>query len=670
MTHHTPTRIGTPNTMRTTRITAALALALAWGATAIAQQPSPTTLYRDAMQQVERGEANAAIEALEALEARDDAPPALKFAAQLMHGQLTGAFKQRQQVFLNRKVIDVVVLVRNEVSFLEAVAAWPEDRFYPVLYDDGWYSRMFIDTFKPKKIVRYLSRKASEEDVITDVVQTSATEHMKWLIGRYQGVEPGKMPPPPPGLVVIDPKSEMRGAGLALAIGRGQPATFMSLEAKSGVTLKQEDVDKINAQVMTFANRWRMLSPTSWCGLTLAGPYPYAYVATPPPGTEKPDNSPYAIDDRIGRDGDGVRLAVTGRLIGDAERTAYQAMCSLFLQPRNALLVDGYSKRGGAAFKQYRFNGVDEVLNHRLDAQFLAGDRAARSAYLQAIAPKHEFDLLLINSSGAAKSWSMVGPDRGQYDDMPIGRPIAIHMVHSHSAQRPWDVRTIAGFALASGAYWYFGAMHEPYLHSFVQPTGLAVKFNAGTPLAVAARHLPGHPMYRPWRLMLIGDPLFALRDAPAERIDEPLPLEGAVPTELDDPSLAQFAKLTPAQQRGAVFHAAATGNADAMLRLPPDLLTKDPISASIVRRIAADRLDEMVGDGEVDAARPLLGLMLHLVVDEKDASAMLTEYLRRAGRAARRTRAEAALKAYADDPSLPFVARKAIEQALKDVPE
>ena len=64
--------------------------------------------------------------------------------------------------------------------------------------------------------------------------------------------------------------------------------------------------------------------------------------------------------------------------------------------------------------------------------------------------------------------------------------PAVVAMVHSFSAEYPYNPGTLAGRWLANGAYLYFGAMEEPYLQAFRPPALVAGLMMEHLPLAAA----------------------------------------------------------------------------------------------------------------------------------------------------------------------------------------
>jgi hypothetical protein len=84
-------------------------------------------------------------------------------------------------------------------------------------------------------------------------------------------------------------------------------------------------------------------------------------------------------------------------------------------------------------------------------------------------------------------------------------------MIESHAAHNPTDSNTIAARWLEGGAFLFFGASEEPYLTSFRTPTLLADLIATGMPLSAAFRQGPGESFGCPWRLVLLGDPLYRI---------------------------------------------------------------------------------------------------------------------------------------------------------------
>jgi hypothetical protein len=188
----------------------------------------------------------------------------------------------------------------------------------------------------------------------------------------------------------------------------------------------------------------------------------------------------------------------------------YQAMCSLFLQPQTPLLFDGYTGRG-RPWSDYGMESTAADMATRFDSVTWIHDRgrAGIDEWRSVFGPRNRFDLIFVNSSGTPKAFNLAG-NSGKTEDIPLGRPAAIYMIHSLSAARPNDTGTLAGRWLANGAFLYFGSLNEPYLPAFRTPHLAWQLLAAGAPVSAALAKLPQEDATgAPWRLRLIGDPLY-----------------------------------------------------------------------------------------------------------------------------------------------------------------
>ncbi len=493
---------------------------------------SPSQVVKDqtesllqALGALNRGDTAGSLARIDALLAMEPATSA-QGAARVLRGQIESAFGARQTTWLNRKVADRVVLVEDEAAALAAMNQWTPESFWPVLIEDGWFTPIFIAAFEPAQIWRWGSDAGVEQD-LAEAWQQTIQSHNEQLA---QG-DPDR--PRPPGMVVLDLKGPQRLGGLALALGRGQPIVVMRQGGRVRHVAALPDVMRFNSELMKAAAHWKLLSADAWFGITLAGPFPYRYRVPLKENEKQKANDPFdmtlrAVDDMMGRLLDTqtqrlVRVAVVGRLSGTAGQALYQAMCGLYLQPKRMLWVDGYSLRGGTTWVDYGMNGAVERMGQRYECELLTGPQVNLEAFHRETRPINPFGMIWINSSGGSRSWQING--KAGPDDFPVGAATAMHVVHSHSLANAWNANTLAGRAVAGGAYWYYGAMAEPFLLAFNQPTGMAQRILAGTPVAFAARQMVGQMGATPWRLMLIGDPLFTLTDAHADRIElEPGP--------------------------------------------------------------------------------------------------------------------------------------------------
>lgn len=502
-------------------------LVLAPNHAAVADQQSGLEDPQAALQQViadlDENRTEAALDGIERL-VNTDLPPAIHHTALVLRQQISGQFRHRQSFWVQRQVVDRVVLVPDEASFFAAVQMWTEAQYWPILIEDGWFASLFIDAFKPREVVRWEMPNRPRRGRLLDALAQ--------LIQRHnESFDPNQ--PPPPGMIALDPTGRQWAGGLALALGRGQPVHTIEMNMGHRAVVDFKISADLNHRVMKAANNWNLVQAGSLFGVTLAGDYPYRYrlvlplnAATEPSGRNRgqPNHQLLAVDDLLGRIRYGdmdqpIRFAVVGRLIGDQTQSVYQAMCSLFVQPEQMLWVDTYAERGQGSWGDFRLEPAVQLMDVRMHCDLLTATQATVREFRLRTRPVNPYGLIWINSSGGPKHWEIKGG--GGTADFPLGVPTIMHVVHSHSMSNPWAINTLSGRAIAGGAYWYYGAVKEPFLHSFNRPTGIIHKVLAGTPIAFAARQVIGQMASRPWRLMLVGDPLYTLRGRKEGRVIE-----------------------------------------------------------------------------------------------------------------------------------------------------
>jgi hypothetical protein len=426
-----------------------------------------------------------------------------------------------------RRVIDQVCLVPDVATFFEAIATWDERHFYPILIDDIEYAFKFLRAFRPARVVRY-PRKGEPIGQGQEWAQASAAVGRAWTgetagaVGTPSGdAVPARLGPTPPGVVLSAPDSPMLAGAVALAAGRFQPLVRWDVSKRYADVLSADEADALAAGLeirVTAAVPSHDRLGDDCDFLTLAGDWPYRYNAAPT-ARSSPDirsfgtrnAGPYAFDDLIGRQAGGAaRWAFSGRLLGDARASVYRAMCSLFLQPRSALLVNTYSEHG-PGWSDYAMPSASRRLERILPTEHRSGPRAGLAGWHQAFDPFNRRGLVLINSHGGPTQFH-VTDGSAVPGDIPVTEPAVVLMTHSFSAADPADPKTIAGRWLANGAFVYFGSMFEPALQSFPTPDTVAARLAEQLPLSASMRQSPPEPFGWPWRLVYLGDPLYRIK--------------------------------------------------------------------------------------------------------------------------------------------------------------
>ncbi len=326
--------------------------------------------------------------------------------------------------------------------------------------------------------------------------------------------------PTPPSLVVSHPESPSLAGAVALAAGRFQPLVRWESRARRAEVVTEAQARTLCLEIETEISR--VTSRYAGIGdpcdfLTLAGDYPDRYLAVG--GGLRA--GPASFDDLVGRDREGLRRwAMVGRLGGDSPQSVYRAMCALFLQPNSALFFDGYDEKD-RDFRPYAMRSSAVKLPAEIKATVRNGADADLAHWHKVLDPVNRFGLVYVNTSGTTNVFTLPG-GIATTADIPPSVPSVVFMNHSFSAADPASPKTLAGAWLSGGAYLYFGAMHEPYIQSFRTPTLVISMLAEGIPIAAAVKMgVDENEVFGgPWRLHLLGDPLFRLdpREAKAPR--------------------------------------------------------------------------------------------------------------------------------------------------------
>lgn len=443
-------------------------------------------------------------------------------------------------------VISAVVIVPDEPSFIEAIAAWTLQARYPVLIDDGSHLARediarFVRAFKPSRVVRWKSgkpwpadaaeqRRAIESGLfrvwrgpLQGETEAAQVDSAAALLDRWKRVGIA-----PPGVVVADPADPAWPAALALAAGRCQPIVWVGTESNVNAELPAEKAAALAAAIESGCDSsslpWRELGDAlDAVTLCLNAPAKVNIAGQIFAATDLLGRLPEGEGTDAAARAKGKRWAWCGQIFGTPAQSSYRAMCSLFISPRTAWLFDGYKdQQPWSRYDQTAAAGPLRTvgLNATVDDTPDQGERAWRQRSASAV----DAGLITVNTHGGAEEFNLE-PGRCRPGDIPfLSVPSVVYFVHSYSAKLPAERMTVAGRWLERGGYAYFGSTDEPYLHAFVPTPALTARLASTFPWGAAVR-FDDHR--EAWKVATFGDPLITLGPAPTAAAIAVLPLSG-----------------------------------------------------------------------------------------------------------------------------------------------
>lgn len=412
-----------------------------------------------------------------------------------------------------REVLDVVVLVNDDASFLDAIGRWSEKTHFPVLFQDDLCAPRFIAAFRPSQVVVVPpvtdGKAVAESDVLGALLGSWSKEEngaqlrqpatRDALLARL-----GDLSDDPQGIVVTQMGADEWPGALALAAGRFQGLEFLPGSSDVETSLiAAARAREMAGQVAERLAQWELPREGRACFVTMAGDFPLACRGSAADGR----SGLQAVDDWVGRAADGGRLAFTGRLTNGRVASVYMAACSLFLQPAAAMLVDGRPVAAGGP--EYDLAGAERILGARWTVTRRSGQDARA-----VLGPE--------KGTWRNAGFAFVQTASGEWvaDDVFAGEPAAMVFTQPGSADDPGRLDTLCGRALLGGVFWCGGCVDDGCLETWPLPARWAGAARDGVAWGWAFRRDDGQPFGWPWRAVICGDPLFCLRDEPAKRRD------------------------------------------------------------------------------------------------------------------------------------------------------
>ena len=434
--------------------------------------------------------------------------------AQPQPGQMHWAVKLGSRVEqVNRAfpVVDCVVLVPDGATYLDELGKWSPKGRWPVLFEDDQLAPMFIRRFGPSRVYR----RESVGDLPAEAEQKQ--RDIEAVVIRVWGGKPEqdtlrqvfqRQKYTPPGVVITSVNDPAWTAAVALAAGRGQPIAWLdgrfgrpngrlNTDVLSRLRLR---IDRLVAQLgYQHADLGDDIDTITLCR---------AVAGRASVSPNQSQDSTRAITDLVGRTPSGQRYAFTGWIYGDEVRSAYIAMCSLFLDRHKVWLYNTYPNQ--PSWNAYEVMTPTAELNESgYKAIAFQGAKTTDRAWQNMLPGGIATDILIMNSKGNADAFDLsIG--RGAPGDVPVlNEPLVLHLIHSWSMRSPENLGTVGGQWIAHGVYAYVGSVHEPFLGAFVPPTLLARRCMSYVPFLVAARAWNGPSQFAgAWKINTFGDPL------------------------------------------------------------------------------------------------------------------------------------------------------------------
>ena len=478
---------------------------------------------------------------------------------------------------------NVVVIVPDSKSYIEAIGKWRANHLVPVLIDDGSEQSRediarFVRAFKPLRVVRWSADAAEnkatpnlESFATVDPVlvysamgrvfaTTTASTKLSDILDGWKPVNYN-----PPGIVFTSVNDPAWTAALALAAGRGQALVFLDPAIVQNRVNASMTLEQIGAIAVAIEDAAKSLGGLEWGALgdsidaiTLCVHIPVKYAVNA--------KELLSTTDLLGRHDASQkfeRWAWTGQVIGTSSQAAYRAMCSLFLQPSEAWIFDGYKNEppfdaydGTVAAVPFRavniMTRVDDAPDGSSRQWRLRGARVSNAG------------VVFVGTMGNADFFDL-SPGRCRPGDVPfLNVPTIVHMIHSWSAERPTDRDTLAARWLERGAHVYAGSVNEPYLNAFVTPRVLASRLVGGMIFGAAIRA----DIAQPWKITVLGDPLTTVGD-PMMRTADPSPFEAPTLIPMTKPMVStDVAAPDPIAEKMAAEKMAA--EADRLAKVDP----------------------------------------------------------------------------------------------------
>ncbi len=417
------------------------------------------------------------------------------------------AGQQAVQLQHSLPLINQVVLVPDEATYLDELSKWSPDARWPILFDDNQLAPMFIRKFRPQKVWRRLSVGKRIEDFETTSQNVIARA---WGGTASPNIAFANNNIDPIGLVITNKDDHARVAAVALAAGRGQRLRFVEKWGGEDVLWSVDETLQRMQKVQTLVQETNDNVVAITLCMSMSPRAQYANAK----------ENPVATTDLIGRDKNGNRFAWCGWIFGSKKHSAYVAACSLFLPRDHYWFCNTYPDSG--IWSNYGIGNVDEVLP-KLGITLGISDGTLASLY-EINHGGVSADVIFFTSKGNQDFFDLADTRIAPTWVPILNTPAALYFLHSWSLKKPANRMTVGGTWLERGVYAYVGSSHEPMLQAFVPPMETMRRTMSHVPFLIASRWFEGQgEQSKPWRINTIGDPLMVCGPSPVtnrKRVD------------------------------------------------------------------------------------------------------------------------------------------------------
>ncbi|MBW2991886.1 thioredoxin family protein [Candidatus Woesearchaeota archaeon] len=303
----------------------------------------------------------------------------------------------------------------------------------------------------------------------------------------------------PSGVVVVDMKdpNTMIG-GLALAKAHKQKVLFVDrglygiddlLTERQAKRFREKVLTQLEKLNIDYKESGNLDFVTVACDVSFAFKGKYRFL-----------DYKYALDDLLTRDRDGKKYAYYGRLTG--KQALYQAMCSLFLQPKKALF---FNTIWPELYQTHQSDNAVEFAGKIFDVQHIKRPECTEKRLKQEL--EKGYDFVLFQSRGTPDEFTVysgknIANKLGFYEktifdedgksglrSLFVKNPmIFLANPHSYAGADPYNPNTIAGKLLNEGAYTLSGALAEPGKSSFNTPADIIIALLNGKTISEATQ--------------------------------------------------------------------------------------------------------------------------------------------------------------------------------------